>query len=127
MQLAHAGDDRLLRLFVGAHPERRIFLREARQREAELVLVGLALRLDRLMDDRLGERDRLERDRRLLVAERVAGARVGQADRRRDVARADRVDVLAMVGVHPQDAPDALLASRARVVGRSCPCSSTPE
>ena len=32
MQFAHAGDDRLLRLFVGAHAERRIFLREARQR-----------------------------------------------------------------------------------------------
>ena len=29
MQLAHAGDDRLLRLFVGAHAESRIFLRES--------------------------------------------------------------------------------------------------
>ena len=53
----------------------------------------------------------LEDDRLLLVAERVAGAGVAHADRRRDVARADRVDVFAMVGVHPQDAADALLAA----------------
>jgi hypothetical protein len=29
VQLAHAGDDGLARLFVGAHAERRIFLRQA--------------------------------------------------------------------------------------------------
>ena len=51
----------------------------------------------------------------LLVAERVAGARVGQPDRRRDVARADRIDVFAMVGVHPQNAPDAFFAPGTRV------------
>ncbi len=51
----------------------------------------------------------------LLVAERIAGARVGESDRGRDVARADRIDILAMVGVHAQNAPDALLAAAARV------------
>ena len=48
MQFAHAGDDRLLRLFVGPHAEGGILLREARKPLAELILIGLRLRLDRL-------------------------------------------------------------------------------
>src|SRR5690606_26262650 len=36
VQLAHAGDDRLARLLVGAHAERRGFLRKAPQRDAHL-------------------------------------------------------------------------------------------
>ena len=38
------------------------------------------------------------------------------ADGRGDVARADRVDVFAVVGVHAQDAADALFLPAARVV-----------
>ena len=41
--------------------------------------------------------------------ERVAGAGVLEADARGDVAGEDRVDVFAVVGVHLQDAADALL------------------
>ena len=71
------------------------------------------LRLDRREMTGSGNVIDLERDRRLLVAERVAGARVGEPDRRGDVARADRIDVLAVIRVHAQDSPDALLAPRA--------------
>ena len=113
MQLAHPGDDRLLRLFVGPHPEGRVFLGEARERFAEFLLVDFGFRFDRLRNHRLREGDRLEDDRVLLIAERVAGARVGQPDGGGDVARTDRVDVLAMVGVHAQNPADPL---RARVV-----------
>ena len=70
----------------GERAERRIFVGELLQRDAELVEVGLGLRLDRDRDDRLGEAHLLEDDRVLLVAERVAGARVAQADGRVDVA-----------------------------------------
>ena len=52
VQLAHAGDDRLAGLLVGADAERRVFLREALQREAHLFLVGLGLRLDGDRDHR---------------------------------------------------------------------------
>ena len=41
---------------------------------AQLVLVGLGLRLDGDVDDGLGELERLEHDRVRRVAERVAGA-----------------------------------------------------
>jgi len=55
VQLAHAGDDGLARLLVGADAERRVFLGEALQREAHLLLVALGLRLHRDRDHRLGE------------------------------------------------------------------------
>ena len=48
-------------------------------------------------------------------AERVAGLGVLEADARDDVAGVDGVEVLAVVGVHPQDAADALLVARAGV------------
>ena len=48
------------------------------------------------------------------VAERVAGGRVLEPDGRDDVAGEDGLLVLAVVGVHLQDAPDPLLA----VLGR---------
>ena len=44
----------------------------------------------------------------LLVAQRVAGARVAQPDGGGDVAGVDLVDVFALVGVHAQEAADAL-------------------
>ena len=39
----------------------------------------------------------------------------------------DDVDVFAVVGVHLQDAADALLAVLGRVVDLARPCSSLPE
>ena len=72
VQFAHAGDDRLSRIRVGVHLERRIFLRQLVQRDAHLLLVRLRLRLDRHRDDRLRELDVLEQDRRLLIGQRIA-------------------------------------------------------
>ena len=57
VQLAHAGDDGLAGLLVGADLERRVLLGQRLQRLAQLVLVGLGLRLDGHVDDRLGELD----------------------------------------------------------------------
>src|SRR6185503_14029877 len=45
MQLAHARDDRLARFLVAAHAKRRVLLRQAIERNAHLLLVGLRLRL----------------------------------------------------------------------------------
>src|SRR6476660_6098411 len=52
----------------------------------------------------------------VLVADRVAGRDVAQADGRRDVAGPDFLDLLALVGVHLQEAPDALVGVLGRVV-----------
>ena len=110
VQLAHAGDDDLAGLHVGLHVERRIFRAQLLQPDAELFLVGLGLGLNRERDDRLGEIHRLEHDRVLLVAHRVARRHALEADGGRDVARVDFFDFLALVRVHLEEAADALRA-----------------
>ena len=86
MQLAHARDDELAGLLVGETTERRVFLGQPLQAFGHLVAVLLRLRLDGHADDRLGERRRFERHVKILVAQRVAGGDVAQADQRGDVA-----------------------------------------
>src|SRR5207344_1824100 len=71
VELAHAADDGLAGLLVRPHAEGRILLGQALERRGELVLVGLGLGLDRLVDDGLGKVDRLEDDRTVRIAERV--------------------------------------------------------
>ena len=109
VQLAHARDEGLARLRVGLDAEGRVLLGEALEGDRQLVLVGLRLGLDLDLDDRLGEGHRLEHDRVIGIGQRVAGEGVLEADGRGDVARVDLVDLLAVVGVHLEDAADALL------------------
>ena len=67
VKLAHAGDDGLARIDIGVDIEGGIFLRQLGERHAHLLLVGLRLRLNRNLDDRLGEVDGLEHDRMLVA------------------------------------------------------------
>src|SRR3954463_8478068 len=112
VQLAHAGDLGLARLLVRPDLEGRILLGQAAERDRHLLLVGLRLGLDRHGDDRVVEGDRLELDRLFRRGQRVARDDLLDADGGRDVARVDLLDVLAVVGVHHQDPPDALRAAR---------------
>src|SRR5215204_2924553 len=62
VQLAHARDDRLAGLRIGANPECRVLLLQLLERSAQLILVGLGLRLDRDIDDRIRELHGLQDD-----------------------------------------------------------------
>ena len=115
VELAHPRDHRLAGLLVGVDPERRVLLGERVEGLGQLVLVGLGLGLDRDVDDRLGEGQRLEDDRVARVAEGIAGRGLLEADGGDDVAGEDGVLVLAVVGVHLEQPPDALLAVLGRV------------
>ena len=115
VQLAHALDDRLAGLGVELGAEGRVLFGELLDRQTQLLLVGLGLRLDRDLDDGLGERHRLEDDRLVRVGQGVTGGGVLQADHGVDVARGDRVDRVLLVGVHLEDLPDALLLALGRV------------
>ena len=115
VQLTHARDLGLASLLVGAHLECRVLLRQAAERDRHLLLVDLCLGLDRDLDDGLGEDDVLEVDRVRGVCERVTGNDLLDADRCGDVACEDLGDLLALVGVHHQNAPDPLGASAADV------------
>ena len=71
--------------------------------------------LDRDGDDGRRELDRLEHDRVVLVAERVARAGAGEADERDDVAGVGLGERLLLLGVHADEARDALLLVAAHV------------
>src|SRR5690349_5352166 len=73
VQLAHAGDDRLPRFLIGRDVERRIFLGQTVQSDAELVLVLSRLGFDRDADNWSRKLHRLEHDRLILIRNRVAG------------------------------------------------------
>ena len=118
MQLAHAGDDRLAGVFVGVRHGRSDLLPQPLQRDAHLFLVQLRLRLDRHRDNRIWKRRRLEQDRIIFVAKRVAGRDVLDPDDRRDVAGVTGFDVFALVRLNLDQTRDALALVRARIVNR---------
>ena len=97
------------------------------ERLPEAIHVGLGLRLDRDREHRVRELQRLEHDRLVEVAERLAGDHVLQADHGDDVAGARLVDLLALVGVHLEQAADALLAAAAGVDDLLARASTWPE
>ena len=74
-----------------------------------------------------GKLNRLERDGMIFVADRVAGGDVLQSDRGADVARQNFADVFALVGVHLQQAANALGACRVREFSTESPVFSCPE
>src|SRR3990167_60161 len=116
MQLAHAGDDGLAGLLVGVYAERGIFLGQTAQGHAHLFLVDLGLGLDGLRNHRLWELHALKGDHLVRIAQRLAGGHIFQAHARGDVTGADFLDFLALVGVHLQQTPDALLPALDRVI-----------
>src|ERR1700728_171464 len=111
VQLTHARNLGLAGFFVGAHLEGGVLLGEAAERDRHLLLVDLRLWLDGDLDNRLRESDVLKLDGCVRSGQRVAGYDLLDADRCRDVAGVDLGDLLALVGVHHQNAPDALCAT----------------
>ena len=125
VQLAHAPDHHLARL-DGPCSRGRSGPRPCSLARpwASFSWSALVLRLDRQRDDRLREVHRLEHDRVLLVADRVAGGHAPEPDGGRDVARVDLLDLLTLVGVHLQEAAHALRACPWSRCRPSCPRSS---
>ena len=108
MQLAHTSDNGLARLLIGIGAEGGVLLGQLGQSDAHLLLTGLGLRLDSHADHRLRELHGLQDDGMLLITQGVAGGGVLQTHHGCDVAGVDRVDILAVVGVHLQDAAHTL-------------------
>ena len=111
MQFTHAADDGLPTVRIGVNFEGWVFLGKTPQRHAHLFLIGLGLGLDRNRNDGNRKRNRFQRDGMGFVANRVARADVLQTNRGADIARQNLVDVFALVGVHLEQAANALGAS----------------
>ena len=103
---------------IGRDAEGWILCGELRQRDPELLLVGLRLRLDRDLDDRLRKLHLLQDDRLLHVAERVARTGILEARERDDVSSVGLFDVLAIVGVHEKHAANPLALVLGRIENR---------
>ena len=90
-------------------------------------LAALVLGGDGDGDDRIGEDHGLQGGRVLGVAQGVAGLDVLHADQGDDVAGLGGIDLLAGVGVHLDDAADALGLAGEGVEDRGRPSSGWPE
>src|SRR5665213_2494602 len=100
VQLAHAADNRLARIFVGPHLECGVLVSQPRQGNAHLLLIGLGLGLDGYRYHRLRECDGAERNLMMRRTERVTGLQFFQPHACADVAGQDLGHILALVGVH---------------------------
>src|SRR4051812_32083439 len=116
MQLSHTSDDRLAGVFVRVDAESRIFFSEALKRDSHFFLIELRLRLDGHGDNRIGKRWRLKEERVILIAKRVAGRNVLDADDGSNVTRIDGVDIFAFVGLDLDQTADSIPLIRARIV-----------
>ena len=84
MQLAHAGDDGLAGLVVGADLEGRVLLGQLGETHGHLLLLSLGLGLNGNVDNGRRKLDALKDDGVLLVAEGVTGGGVLEAHARDD-------------------------------------------
>jgi hypothetical protein len=100
----------LFTLKVGSSSARAISALESLSRSAEVLgSTGHG-------DDRVGEVHGLQRDGVVLIADGVAGGDVLEADRRADVAAVDDIDLVALVGVHLEEASETVAPLGAGVV-----------
>ena len=106
VQLAHTGNDGLARFFVRLDAEGRIFCSQTLQGNTHFFLVGFGFWLYGLGNHRLREHHALQDDRVGQVAQGFARGHVFQAHASSDVASANFVDFLTLIGVHLHDTAD---------------------
>ena len=105
----------LARLFVRVDTERRILVRQFDEPTCEFVRVDPGLRFDRDRDHGLREIHRLENDRVVRMADRVARLDVLETDDRRDITRKDLVSLLTLVRVHLEESSNSFLLIFCRI------------
>ena len=115
VEFAHTRDQGLPGFGIHLDPERRVLDGKLLETGPELLLVVLGLWLDCNGDDRIRELDGFKQNRMVVVGQGVAGTRVAQSHRRRDVARPDLFDVLTLVRVHLEESADSFLLSLAGI------------
>ena len=127
MQLAHAADDGLAGVRIGMHLKGGIFLRQLGQRHAHLLLIRLGLRFHGNVNNRRREVDRFKNDRRLIGADGIARNQILQTHAGANVAGVDLDDLFPLVGMHLQQAADALGSLPVRGLRTVSPVFKWPE
>src|SRR3990170_8117926 len=97
--------------------DRGLLLEQPCQRGAQLVEVGLRLRLDGHRQRRPGELEGREAQRALAARERGPGLRIHEFGHGADLPRADLADSLLLLAVEEQELADALILPARRIPG----------
>ena len=103
VRLAHAPQQRLVRLRVALEAQRGILVEQAVQRVGELVLVALRLGADRDRQHGLRRGEGLHLELRARAAEYVAGGGVGELRDGGDVARRHFGDGFLLLAAHDRE------------------------
>ena len=109
MQLAHTSNDGLAGFFIGVGLEGRILFGQLCQRDAHLLVASLGLGLNCNANNGLGELHGLQNDGMILIAQSITSGGVLQTNNSSDITCVAAVDILAVIGVHLQDAAHTLL------------------
>jgi len=115
VQLAHPRDHHIAGLGVGAHDERRVLRGQVGQAAAQPIAVGPPGGGNGEVYHRRWELDRGEDDWAVLACEGVAGVGLAEAHRGAHLAGPQFIHRLAVVGMHPEQAADALPLAAAGV------------
>ena len=108
VEFTHASDDGLIRLGISLDLEGGVFLSQAAQCDAHLLLVDFGFGLDGHLDHGIREIHALKHHGFVFVTDGLTCEYILEAHRRSDVTGADFSDVLALVGVHLKQATNAL-------------------
>ncbi len=98
--------------------ERGILRCQPLQGDAHLLLIRLGFRLNCQGDHRIGKLHAFKGDHRIRGAQGIAGGDILQSDAGGDIPGPQLVHLVAIVGVHQHNAPDALLLALNRVPHR---------
>ena len=95
--------------------ERGVFLDHLAEREVQPLFRRRVVGFDRLRDHRLVRIDPLEQDRRLRIAQRVAGGRIFEPRDRHDLAGDRLLEALALLRVNAEQARDFFFLVRSDI------------
>ena len=96
--------------------ERRIFFSESLQGDRHFFLIQLCLRLNGHGNNWIRERGRLQKDRVILITERIARGDVLNTHDCGDIAGITRFNIFALVRLNLDQTRDACALVRARVI-----------
>jgi len=115
VQFTHACNQGLAGLLIHLNLKGWIFFRQALQGHGHLILIGFGLRLNRNHNDWLRERDGFENHLVGRIAQGVARKGLFEANNGANLTRRNLGEVFSLIGAHPHQATDALLAPLGRI------------
>ena len=116
VQLAHTGNNGLTTVRIGGYFERRIFHSQTAQSQAHLFNIGLGLRLNCQLNNRLREHHVFQNNRMCFITKRITCCGVFQTGQSDNIAGISLFDIITLVGVHQKHTTDTFFLVFNRVI-----------